>query len=372
VVPCFMHNPMDPSPSRPPSAGLSGTLWRSIQGRVSSLAGRRGAGLRGRNEGVEVAAAASPGPPEEHPAAEEVERLFRGDLPVEAVRRILAHLLPGCPVCQEHTADLWRRGLETASAATAPAADGSQYDAAVGQVFERIRQARRRLETERAEACEALQELEAHSQARRRLLVQNRPGFQSWGVCEGLLARAEEGAALSVAWAELAVAVARQLDPARYPAPSLHDLQARSWTALADAHRRRGELSAAEEALGSAWERLGRGTGDRVERARLLDAESSLRRAQGREREAARQLDRAIRLYHRTGQRHLWSRALIRQGHARVQAGDLEGGIELVHEALQGGDPDTGLGVWVSWRRASSLAVLQGLAGRFRRARRTG
>jgi tetratricopeptide (TPR) repeat protein len=342
-----MHNPMDTSPLRPPSSGQPGTLPRSFQGQGSPCAGEVPAG--------------------EHPAAAEVEKLFRGELPAAEVHRILTHLLPGCPVCQERTADLWRQGLEPDVAAPPLApGDSSRYDAAVGQVFDRVRQARRRLEEERAEAGEALGELESHPQERRRLLIQNRPACQTWGVCEALLARAESGAApeVALAWAELAVAAARLVDSARHPAPSLNDLRARAWTALAEAHRGLGELPAAEEALASAWGYLERGTGDRIERARLLETESLLRRAQGREREAARQLDRAIRLYERTGQRHLWSRALIRQGHARVQTGDLEGGIALVHQAVQAADPAPGVGLW--------RPLLQGLAGRLRRVRRAG
>ncbi|HEX2641449.1 MAG TPA: tetratricopeptide repeat protein [Thermoanaerobaculia bacterium] len=342
-----MHDPMDTSPLRPPSAGQPGTLSPSFQGQASPAWSEEPAG--------------------EHPTAAEVERLFRGELPAGEVRRILTHLLPGCPVCQERTADLWRQGLEPdAAVPTLGTGDSARYDGAVAQVFDRVRQARCRLEAERAEACAALTELESLPQERRRLLVQNRPAIQTWGLCEALLARAESGAApgVALAWAELAVAAARLLDPRRYPAPSLQDLRARAWTALAEAHRGLGELAAADEAMRSAWSHLERGTGDRIERARLLDTESLLRRAQGRHRDAARQLDRAIRLYQRTGQRHLWSRALIRQGHARVQAGDLEGGVVLVQQALQAADPPPGVGRW--------RPLLQGLAGRLRRVRRAG
>lgn len=311
-------------------------------------------------------------PPAEHPSPEDLERLFQGRLPYEEAGRLLAHLLRGCAVCQPFTAGLWRIGLEAPAPEDGPAAAAATrataYDGAVGQVFARVCQAHRRLEGERHAALEALEELAAQPVERRVLLVRNSPRLCSWGLCEGLLARSEAqlltDAQDARGWADLAAAAAGRLSSGRYPRTSLEDLRSRAWTALSEASCRLGDLAAAEQAFRTAAEHLARGTGDRIEKARLLDAEAALRRAQGRHREASRLRERSILLYRRTGQRHLAGRALIRQGHARVQAGDVDGGVALFQQGLReigpaGEQPE--LRRW--W---SSGRLLQGLLRRSR------
>lgn len=310
---------------------------------------------------------------DEHPAPEALERLFQGRLPNPEATRLLAHLLRGCSACQPLAAELWRVGLETAPVeGAAGARAASAYDGPVGQVFARVREVHRRLEVERHAALEAEEALAAKPAERRTLLVRNSPGLCTWGLCERLLARAE--AALRSApedargWAELAVLAAGRLCPDTYPRTSLEDLRARAWTALCESECRLGNLAVAEAAFWMASGHLGRGTGDPIEKARLLDAEAVLRAAQGRPRDAARLRERSIHLYRRTGQRHLAGRALMRQGHARVQAGDLDGGIALFQQGLQeigatGAPPEVLRRWWPSSR------LLQSLAGRFLRAR---
>lgn len=348
VVPCYMHNLMD-------SQGSRSALWQSVRSRISSWTGRRA-------QEVSI-------PPGEHPSPQDLERLFQGRLPREETGRLLAHLLRGCAVCQPFTAGLWQIGLEAPALEDGPAVTGgTAYDGAVGQVFARVCQAHRRLEGERHAALEALEELAAQPAERRSLLVRNSPRLCSWGLCERLLARSEAQLLTDPedarGWAELAAAAAGRLSADRYPPTSLEDLRSWAWTALSEASCRLGDLNAAEQAFRTAAEHLARGTGDRIEKARLLDAEAALRCAQGRHREASRLRERSILLYRRTGQRHLAGRALIRQGHARVQAGDVDGGIALFQQGLgeigaAGEQPE--LRRW--W---SSARRLQGL---FRRSR---
>lgn len=344
-----MHNLMD-------SQGSRSTLWQSVQSRISSWTERRA---------QEVCI-----PTADHPSPEDLESLFQGRLPHEKAGQLLAHLLRGCAVCQPLTAELWRIGLEAPPTVQEGAA-ATAYDGAVGQVFARVFRAHHRLEVERHAALEALEELAAQPLERRFLLVRDSPRLCSWGLCERLLARSEAllltDAEDARGWAELAVLTASRLSAGLYPPTSLEDLRARVWTALSETLCRLGDWTAAEQAFRTAAEHLGRGTGDRIEKARLLDAEAALRLAQGRHREASRLRERSLLLYRRTGQRHLAGRALIRQGHARVQAGDLDEGITLLQQGLQeigvaGEQPE--LRRW--WLSAS---LFQSLAGRVRRSR---
>ncbi len=346
-----MHNLMD-------SQGPRSPLLQSVRSRISSWTGR-------------PVHEVPPVPTAEHPSSEDLERLFLGRLPHEEVGKLLAHLLRGCSVCRPLTADLWRIGLEAPLTNEGSATPTTAYDGAVGQVFARVCEAHRRLEVERHVALEALEELAAQPAERRILLVRNSPRLCSWGLCERLLARSEPlllaNPGDARAWAELAVLASGRLSADAYPAASLEDLRARTWAGLSETLCRLGDLTAAEQAFQRAAEYLDRGTGDRIEKARLLDAGAALRQAQGCHREASRLRERSILLYRRTGQHHLAGRALIRQGHARVQAGDLDGGVTLFQQGLReigAAGEQPGLRRW--W---PSAGLLQSLAGRFLRSR---
>ena len=116
--------------------------------------------------------------------------------------------------------------------------------------------------------------------------------------------------------------VAEGLEPAGVPPAVTEDLRARGWGVLADARRSRGDLAGAEKAFARAEERLARGTGDLLERARLFDLLASLRNAQRRFDEAIHFLDRTVAIYRRAGQRHLLGRALLQKGYVRLSADD--------------------------------------------------
>ena len=71
-----------------------------------------------------------------------------GRLEEEESRRIVLHLVPGCPRCQEITSELWwaaaGRGGEAAAAI--------DYGPCVRRVFDRVRRVRAELEVEQAGA----------------------------------------------------------------------------------------------------------------------------------------------------------------------------------------------------------------------------
>ncbi|HSS49028.1 MAG TPA: hypothetical protein VLX28_08780 [Thermoanaerobaculia bacterium] len=132
--------------------------------------------------------------------------------------------------------------------------------------------------------------------------------FQTWGLCELLLAKAESETAEH--FARLALAGAERLDPSRHAAAVVADLKARAWAAAGEARRREGDLAAAEEALRAAAACLSHGTGDLLVEARLLEFEAAVRRVQKRYKEAAAVLKLAAARYRETGETERLERAL--------------------------------------------------------------
>ena len=194
------------------------------------------------------------------------------------------------------------RGLEIAepeSASTQP----------LLAVLERARSA---LDRERAEAPALCAELLALPAETALESIRQEARFQTWGLCELLLARSagagETGEAGRLA--SLALAGAERLDPSRHAAAVVADLKARAWAALGEARRRAADLAGAEEALRAAAACLSHGTGDLLVEARLLEFEAAVRRGQGRQGEAAALLKLAAARYRETGEAEHLQRVL--------------------------------------------------------------
>ena len=242
-----------------------------------------------------------------HPNHAELEQFMLGRLSQRDSRRIILHLLPGCPPCQEVTSAYWNLGLEALPEADA---ERFRYDRAVERVYDRVRHARAGLEAEREQARQDMAELATRSVSRRVSRVKSDSRYHTWGFCELLLdrseqARREDDHEEMEICAGLAVAVSGRMHPGSHPPLLVEELSARAWTACADARRVAGDFAGAEESLRRAEAHLLRGTGDRLEKARLLERKAVLRLAQERTAEAARLLSRAILLYRRAGQ---WDR----------------------------------------------------------------
>ena len=246
-----------------------------------------------------------------HPSNGELESFMLGRLSQRDSRRVILHLLPGCPRCQEVTSVFWDLGPDARHAA------GFQYDGTLERVFDRVRTARAGLESERAEARKLMAGLQILPLERWAAKVQKDRRFHTCGFCELLLEQVE-----SEVCAGLAVSVAGRIDPEIHPPVFVEEMRARAWSGLADVRRKAGDLGNAEEALRHSEACLMRGTGDRLARARLLERKAALRHAQERSEEAARLLGRAILLYRRAGQWDEVGRVLIGLGCIRAEAGD--------------------------------------------------
>jgi hypothetical protein len=217
-----------------------------------------------------------------HPSPDELRRFLLGDLSPGEASRVLQHLLPGCDRCQAVTAPLWSIG-------TPPGDDGIDYRLTVERVLATARHARADLVAGRIEAERLAEELMGLPIEEKCCLARDDPRYRSWALCELLVERSRESAAVpstAVALAELAVAVAMALDG--YCPTVIEDLRAAAGGALASGRCLATDLPGAGEALAAAREHLARGTGGRLGKARLLEVAALLREAEGRAREAAR------------------------------------------------------------------------------------
>lgn len=261
-----------------------------------------------------------------HPPRVELEDFMLGRLSQRDSRNVILHLLQGCSSCREVTSVFWHLGLRE----RAELSDRFSYDSVMGRVFDRVRLARLGLQGERAEAGRHLAELEAHPRRDWLELARDDARFHTWGVCELVLDRARDRArsasdlAEAAGYAALAVALSGRIDTAVHPKTLVEELAARAWSTVADVRRGAGDLRGAEEALRRAESHLLHGTGDRLEKACLLERKAALRTAQGRSEEAARLLSRAILLNRRLGQ---WDRV----GRILVELGCIRG---LMQQAL--------------------------------------
>ena len=287
---------------------------------------------------------------EAHPNREELEGFMLGDLAPDSTKRVLRHLLADCERCKESTALMWDVGAKStperplsAQGTSGTALGRFDYDWALDRVFDRVRQVNTSLLSERREAQELVADLLRHPAERRLMLVQNSARFQNWGLCELLLQKAAEAAGEPREMrelSELAVTAAESLRTMSYSPALVQDLKARAWAGLGNAHRVLADFRAAEQCFQVAESHLARGSGDRLERARLLDLKASLRNYQGRTEEAISLLNRAIAIYQRSGQRHLLGRALLSKGHVTMWTGDLETAIALLRQGLPLVDPE--------------------------------
>ena len=263
---------------------------------------------------------------EAHPDTGELGRFVAGELAAADNRRVVRHLLAGCPRCRRATADLWR-----------PSRLG-ELTGIVDRALRRTAGCESSIARERRQADSLLAELEEQSPTRRLLLILNSRRYCNWFLCEALIERAFE-AGLSdpedaVAQAEAAVALSERLLASRGDEPVNRDLAGRAWAVLGNARRLQSDLGAAEGALERAFDYLESGTGDPLEESRAARFMGSIRRAQRRFKEAFASYDRAIRCARAVGDEHLAGYALLDKAATQGEAGQPEREIESLRRAV--------------------------------------
>ena len=197
-----------------------------------------------------------------------------------------------------------------------------------GHVVEVLERKREEQKREREAAGFLLAELMAAPVEQRLALVESAARFWTLGFLDRLLAPGERLPLEDIErWSELALAVARRLDPETYSRSATADREAMAWCLWGDSRRRRGDLAAADRAFHTASRRLAEGELDRSEWAIYARLAAPLRFEQGELAEALGLLDRAAGLFDQWGASEAAAEALTERGWICRQAGDPVSGL---------------------------------------------
>ncbi|HEX7184758.1 MAG TPA: tetratricopeptide repeat protein [Thermoanaerobaculia bacterium] len=268
-----------------------------------------------------------------HPDLHELVAFGQGRLPRRESRKVVRHLLTGCPVCEEITSRLLPDCDEGCRISR-----NFDYSAAFESAVRAVKVRQIAYASEQSEAPELLCELAVQPFQRQWTMIAEGPRFRTWAFCELLLDACREwgfqepSRALEVA--RLGVEVAERLDPEAYGEARVNDLRARAWASQANAERILTDFRAAEKSFVKAERLLRLGTGDPLELAGLLLLKSSLLGHRQRFPEAFRMLDRVVRIGRRCGDLHLCGKALVSKGFFATMANDPEASLQYLAEGV--------------------------------------
>ncbi len=280
---------------------------------------------------------------ERHPDLELWSRLIAGDVQGREAARLAWHLR-GCEGCQESVAALpdgekiLSSVLGSQPVSEIPAApETPEYDDIITRTYDALLRREADLERDRSRAPLLFEELMRHPLGRQKVLVLNTTRYRSWGLIEMLLARS------ATAWfeapvdacdhAEVALLLAKSLDPADYGEGLLNDLMARCWVHLGNSRRICSNLREAEEAFARADALLATGTDDPLERANFLRIHASLLRDQRRWAECRATLEKAVAIYHKVGDPHLAGKTLLSFAALQLEQGEADELVATLREA---------------------------------------
>jgi tetratricopeptide (TPR) repeat protein len=257
---------------------------------------------------------------------------------------VVEHLV-GCATCRRRFQGLVRQRSLAKTADVLPwSRRPTEYGPALAESGQVLLDRERAMARERADAPGLFVELVRYPAEQRELLMQNSSRFNTWGVFELLIERSLEVGINHPARGEelglLALRLSEHLDAGYYGETLVEDLRARAWAYIGNTYRLRSDLQKAEEIFATAYGHLRRGTQDPLERAILLDLEASLRRDQGRFEQAFKLLRRAVAIFLQSDQGHRAGRSLVKTSTVYHYAGDPEGGIPILFQAIELIDPE--------------------------------
>lgn len=259
----------------------------------------------------------------------------------EEHRALFGHLL-GCADCRARLRYLPRRRVSDAKILGWPGAGG--YEDSLERSTSILRDRELAMRKERSEAPALYVELIEHPAGQREFFLRNVPRFRTWGLFELLLDRSGEMAVAapdrSEELARLALLLSEYLNPTSYKMELIEDLRARAWAYIGNALRTQSDFLEAERAFATAYLHLKQGTREPLERAIFLDLKASLFRGQRRFDEAERHLRRAIGIFLEDGDGHRAGRSLVKLSTVFNYAGNPEGCVPVLYEALDLIDPE--------------------------------
>jgi tetratricopeptide (TPR) repeat protein len=266
---------------------------------------------------------------EHHLTSQDLTAFAKGELPREAARAVVSHLLRGCTTCRSESASRWHLGLSRE-----PLPEDA-YDAGFDRVLALVQGGK----TPRPES-------DAAAWLRERAGVG--ADVQGPELVTALLGRAwelrHENPEETRRVARMAVLAADALDAGICGAPQAADLRSRAWAGYGNACRIAGDLDEARRSLDRAAGILTQGTGDLGDRARLYELQASLEAALANYDSALVALDAAFLLHQQRDDSHMAGRDLITKGlylghtgRSRDAFRITQRGLDMVDEAREPG-----------------------------------
>jgi tetratricopeptide (TPR) repeat protein len=278
-----------------------------------------------------------------HPSAAELEQFLLGEMAPRQAAPVISHLLSGCPRCRQAMAPVASVMLGSGPIPVEEPAptSGAEYDFPLFKAFAAAREYAASIGKESLAARHTGPAFPKEVPAAEVPAAQTRTR-DARERCEALLERCRslrhsdpEGMVMT---ASLAVAFAERMDVDEITPEELADLQARAWAELGNARRVADDLPAAEASLARALKLHGRGTGDPLLLARVMDLTASLYTDQRRFAEAHHLLDGVYTIYSRLDDRQSAARALISKGISTGYAFESEEAVRLLAQGIQQAD----------------------------------
>lgn len=256
-----------------------------------------------------------------HVPEELLNRFLRLEASKQESRQIVRHLLSGCSHCLEmaHRLTLETR-LFISFEKSGKAGRQQSYEATFAQALAFATEEERKLALEKLRGWAQWARLEPLAPELRFVRVKSDPHFHTFGLYERLLEASrwcrQTNPAGVVDIVQLAIEVAERLDSATLGKERVGDLRARAWAALGNAKRIAEDFEGARLAFKEAWHLLEIGTGDPIERARLIDLESSYMKDIGEFERAESSLRQALEIFKKAGSLHEEGRVRFKMGDA--------------------------------------------------------
>lgn len=297
---------------------------------------------------------------ERHPSADRLASFSRAKLTRPQNREVVRHLLSGCDRCARVLAAQAPQGMGFPNVTPMP----RDYDGAFAKARASFLWFQQEHLVEQQGAPDLLRALEDHPFDRQILLLMNGRKFWTWSLCCLLLDRSHEmgfkdpGRALD--FARLGVRLSEQLSAESYGDTRVADLRARAWATLANSQRIASDFRASGQSFVRAERFLRRGTGDPLEKARVLLLKASLSSDQRRFPEAIKLLERAEAISRRNGDDALVSTALVKKGIVYGTAGRIDEAITCLREGVRGVDAKSDPRLVVAARHNLIVYLIEG------------
>src|ERR1700724_3421342 len=251
-------------------------------------------------------------------SADLFRRFLDGRAKRDESKQIVRHLVRGCDECQALTSRLVAESGYWFPKRTSAAAEET-YEQAFEAAFCFATEEERRIAVERLRGWGQWAAIESLLPEERSAAVFRDRDYHQWGFYRALLdachwySRNDPREAVNIV--ELALSFSDLLPVRMVGGPeAATDMRAKGYAILGNARRLASDLPGARAAINEAWRLNEEGTGDPLERARLISFDASYIRMMGEFETAEAALEEALHIYAAAGDGHMQGRTLIQMG----------------------------------------------------------